>query len=146
MEYTTQSILSLISHVHAVSADFTNKRLAAKGDLVSSHGYILFLLSQKGKLTMSEISELINRDKSTTTVLVRKLKETELVKAENSKEDGRTTLISLTAKGKRYNELTASISKKLLDTCYKGFSKDEKETLLKLLAKVNDNLEKASEE
>ena len=75
MEYSTNSILSLISHLHTVSADFTNRRLADTAGLVSSHGYILYLLSQHQKLSMKELADGINRDKSTTTVLIRKLRE-----------------------------------------------------------------------
>ena len=87
MEYSTNSILSLISHLHTVSADFTNRRLADTAGLVSSHGYILYLLSQHQKLSMKELADGINRDKSTTTVLIRKLRESGLVR-EEAAEDG----------------------------------------------------------
>lgn len=141
MEYTISSVISLISHLHTATADFTNERLSEKGNFVSSHGFILFQLSGKDKLTMGEIAHLINRDKSTTTVLVKKLREEGLVKEESSSEDSRVKYISLTKKGREYNELTSQISKDLLTQCYKGFSTEEKEELLRLLEKMNDNLD-----
>ena len=141
MEYTVSSVISLISHLHTATADFTNKRLAEKGDFVSSHGFILFQLSGEEKLTMTEIARRINRDKSTTTVLVRKLKEEGLVKEENSETDSRVKYIQLTKKGMEYNEITSKISHELLTQCYKGFSKTEKEELLRLLEKMNNNLD-----
>jgi len=140
MQYNISSVISLISHIHTETADFTNKRLAEKGKLISSHGFILFQLSEEEKLTMGEISSRINRDKSTTTVLIKKLKEQGLVQEEPSKDDSRIKYISLTKKGKEYNELTSKISKDLLTQCYKGFSSEEKKQLLTLLEKMNDNL------
>ena len=141
MEYTVSSVISLISHLHTATADFTNQRLADKGDFVSSHGFILFQLAGEEKLTMGEIAKRINRDKSTTTVLVRKLKEGGLVKEENSTEDSRVKYILLTKKGKEFNELTSTISRELLAQCYKGFTQKEKDELLRLLQKMNNNLD-----
>ena len=141
MEYSISSVMALISRIHANAADFTNKRLSEKGNLVSSHGHILFLLSKNTSMSMSDIASAINRNKSTTTVLIRKLKDEGLIKEENSKDDARSKNISLTAKGKKYNELTAGISEDLLSVCYSGFSDAEKNTLLKLLIKLNENIE-----
>ncbi len=141
MDYSISSVMALISRIHTNAADFTNKRLSEKGNLVSSHGHILFLLSKNASMSMSDIASAINRNKSTTTVLIRKLKDEGLIKEENSKDDARSKNISLTAKGKKYNELTAGISEDLLSVCYNGFSDTEKNTLLKLLIKLNENIE-----
>ena len=140
MNYTQSTVVSLISHLHAITADFTNAKLAKK-NLVSSHGFILYLLSVNKKMTKTEIAEATNRDKSTTTVLTRKLIEEGLVKEEASPTDGRTRLISLTTKGKSLNKLTSFISEDLLKVCYKGFSTTEKKQLLELLLKMNSNVE-----
>lgn len=140
MEYSVQKVLSLISHIHSVSAEFTNRRLAEK-NLISSHGFILFQLAQNETMSMTQLAACINRDKSTTTVLVKKLLAEDLVKITTSSEDSRVRLISLTSKGKKYKDLTSSISEDLLAVCYKGFSKEEKQKLLSLLSKVNQNIE-----
>ena len=140
MEYTVDSLVSLISRIHSNAAEFTNRRLSDK-KIVSSHGFILYLLSVNGSMTMGEIAQSINRDRSTTTVLVRRLKEDGFVKEEVSKKDGRAKNISLTAKGKKMNSLTATISSELLSVCYKNFSQNEKEQLLSLLLKFNENIE-----
>lgn len=140
MEYSVQKVLSLISHIHSVSAEFTNRRLAEK-NLISSHGFILFQLAQNETMSMTQLAACINRDKSTTTVLVKKLLAEDLVKITTSSEDSRVRLISLTSKGKKYKDLTSSISEDLLTVCYKGFSKEEKQKLLSLLSKVNQNIE-----
>ena len=141
MNYTVDSVVSLISHIHSASADFLNRRLSKTDSFVSSHGFILFLLSENQKMTMGQIAEKINRDKSTTTVLIKKLLEKGLVKTENCSEDSRKKIISLTEDGKKYNALTGRISRQLLEACYKDFSGEEKETLLKLLIKMSRNIE-----
>lgn len=142
MDYDLTSVPSLISHIHTLSAEFTNSRLAEKGNFVSSHGFILYLLSQKGRMKMGEIARVINRNKSTTTVLIKKLREEGLIQEEPDESDSRMKYVSLTAKGKKYNTLTASISRQLLETCYRGFSQAEKEELLRLLIKLSENIEK----
>ena len=101
MEYSTDFVLALISRIHTKSAEFTNSRLPQENGLVSSHGFILFQLAEKEKLTMKDIASIINRDKSTTTVLIKKLLDKGLVKQESSIDDKRIKYITLTAKGKK---------------------------------------------
>lgn len=143
MQYTQDSLLSLISHIHTSAADFTNRRLSGEGKFVSSHGFILYLLSVEQELSKKEIAERINRDKSTTTVLIRRLLNEGLVEEKNDPTDSRVKLISLTKKGKKLNELTAGISKDLREVCMRGFAENEKETLLSLLLRMNKNVEDA---
>lgn len=144
MEYTVSQLVSLISHIHTSTQDFTNRRLSQishTNGLVSSHGFILYLLSKTDSMTMKEIAQSINRDKSTTTVLVRKLKEEGLVQEKTSATDSRVKNISLTAKGKKLNSMTGGISRELLEVCYTDFSEEEKNTLLQLLVKMSANVD-----
>jgi len=141
MDYNISKVLSLISHIHASSQDFTNQKLCSKDGLVSSHGFILFLLKENHCMTMSDISKAINRDKSTTTVLIRKLKDHGLVQETTCNDDSRKKYISLTEKGMEMNDFTSSISKELLEVCYKNFSDEEKDTLLTLLKKLSENID-----
>ncbi|MBQ4237590.1 MAG: MarR family transcriptional regulator, partial [Treponema sp.] len=129
MEYTQDSVVSLISHIHTITADFTNRKLSEKGKFVSSHGFILYLLSIEKQLSKKEIAQKINRDKSTATVLIRRLIDEGLVEETSSPDDNRIKLISLTDKGKKLNDTTSGISKSLLEVCYRGFSDEEKSTL-----------------
>ncbi len=141
MEYDISSTVSLVSHIHSLSADFLRSRLNQKGlpELSSSHGFILFLLSKEEELTMGEIARRINRDKSTTTVLVRKLENNGLVETFSNKKDARSKLIKLTAKGMEYNKITSELSTELIQTFYKGFSAEEKSQLLNYLQRISEN-------
>lgn len=144
MNYTISSTLSLISHIHSEAAGFLEKKLAEKGleSLASSHGFILFILSKEKSMLMGELSSAINRDKSTTTALVKKLEKLGFVKTEKSAEDSRKKIITLTEKGKKYNETTSELSKNLLAKAFNEFSDEEKNSLLSLLSKLSENLEK----
>ena len=141
MERNINSSISLVSHIHGTTADFLTKELAAQGfdDFATSHGNILFQLSLNTQMTMGELSRKINRDKSTTTVLVRKLMKEGYVEEKPSAEDKRSKLIILTAKGMQYEKVTSNISKQLLDTFYKGFTEEEKLQFLGYLERIHEN-------
>jgi DNA-binding MarR family transcriptional regulator len=140
-EESINSSISKISHIHSEAADFLVQKLAEKGlpELASSHGNILFQLSQNQTMTMGELTKKINRDKSTTTVLVRKLKNAGLIQVLSDKNDKRNKILALTEKGTEYTQLTAEISKELVGTFYKGFSDEEKQQFFEFLKRIEKN-------
>lgn len=141
MEKKINNSISSISCLHTITANFLLDELAKEGlsNIASSHGNILFQLSKVEKLSMRELAKKINRDKSTTTVLVRKLIKENLIAEEINENDKRNKNIYLTEKGKKYNSITAKISTCLLDTFYKGFSDKEKEEFVSYLNRIIDN-------
>ena len=138
------SSISMLSHIHSQAADFLISRLKERGlpDFASSHGNILFQLCKNGSMPMGDLARAINRDKSTTTVLVRKLEKEELVCSESDKEDKRSKILSLTKKGQEYTEVTKSISQELISTFYKGFSEEEKAAFTGYLERIKGNFVK----
>ena len=50
--------IAKVSQIHTLTAEFVKKRLAQSGfdDFVSSHGYILYQLSQNQGITMKELA------------------------------------------------------------------------------------------
>jgi len=94
---------------------------------------------------MGELSEKVNRNKSTTTVLVRKLELAGLVTSKACSSDKRSRIISLTKKGRRYNELTADISAELSSVFYKNFSEQDKKQLSVFLSRIAENFEMNAE-
>ena len=141
MNEQTDTSIAKVSQIHSLTAEFLKKRLAECGfdDFASSHGYILYQLSVNPQITMKELAAKINRDKSTTTVLVRKLEQAGLVKVTVDTTDKRNKILSLTPKGSEYNKMTASLSQELLTTFYKGFSDDEKKEFCNFLDKIKSN-------
>ena len=141
MEPKIDTSISQISQIHTLTADFLKKRLAQNGfdDFASSHGNILFQLGIAQSTTMKELAARINRDKSTTTVLVRKLEQAGLVKVSTDPNDKRTKLLSLTKKGAKYNQMTQELSKELLSTFYNGFNEKDKEEFCSYLDRIKKN-------
>ena len=135
------SSISLLSNIHSITADFLTEKLKERGfpDFASSHGNILFQLSVNEKMPMGELAEKINRDKSTTTVLVRKLEAEGFITGEPDPADKRSRIIFLTAKGKQFNNTAMELSKDLLSTFYKGFDEKEKHLFYEFLLKIRDN-------
>ncbi len=107
--------------------------------LAPSHGDILWALFKHGALSMKGLAELIDRDKSTVTVLVNKLILLGYVRKEPDFADSRVTLISLTDEGRGLKDDLIEISQKLISKVYKTLSEDERVSLIGLLKKVNDN-------
>jgi len=141
-EQLTQ-ITSLISKIHASSAAFLKTELKNRGlpELVSSHGNILFQLSRHHRMTMSEITAAIHRDKSTTTALIKKLEKEGYVERQTNPEDSRVTWICLTRKGQDYTTATGDISRLLTDRAYNGFSDAEKQAVYHFLERISTNFE-----
>lgn len=135
------SSISLLSHIHSITADFLTQKLSERGfpEFASSHGNILFQLSVNEKMTMGELAERINRDKSTTTVLVRKLEAEGFLTGSPDPSDKRSRIIFLTPKGKQFNKTAKTLSEELLSTFYKGFSEQEKEDFFHSLLKIQEN-------
>ena len=135
------SSISLLSHIHTITADFLIEKLKERGypDFASSHGNILFQLSVNEKMTMGELSEKINRDKSTTTVLVRKLEKDGFITGDAAPNDKRSRIIYLTEKGRQFNATAQELSSDLLGTYFKGFTDNEKEEFFNTLLRIKKN-------
>lgn len=135
------SSISLLSHIHTITADFLIEKLKERGypDFASSHGNILFQLSVNEKMTMGELSEKINRDKSTTTVLVRKLEKDGFITGDAAPNDKRSRIIYLTEKGRQFNATAQELSSDLLGTFFKGFTENEKKEFFKTLLRIKKN-------
>ena len=91
-------------------------------------------------MSLGELSKSINRDKSTTTVLVRKLEVSGLVELKKDEKDGRKKIITLTRKGTKYTRAMEEISRQLLLTSWKDFTPEEQTQLLGYLTKLSENL------
>ncbi|WP_373838763.1 MarR family winged helix-turn-helix transcriptional regulator [Methanospirillum sp.] len=106
---------------------FIIKELENKGinDIVPSHGDILYQLFQDEPLTMQEISKRIHRTKSTVTILVKKLEDKGYIERQKNEEDSRSTLISLTEKGRALHPIFEEISENLQERLYGGYSRGQ---------------------
>ena len=106
--------------------------------LAPSHGDILWALFKNRSLSMKQLAEIIDRDKSTVTALVNKLIKLGYVRKTPDATDSRVLRISLTKKGEGLQDTLVDISGRLLEKFYKNLSEKERNDLAALLVKIND--------
>ena len=131
-----------LGHLLAVAHERADRWLAAelaaaglKG-LAPSHGDILALLFRKGEATMHEIAAFARRTKPTTTILVDKLESLGYVARVPSATDARSVVVRLTPEGAALRPAFDAISRRFVRFLYAGLSREEAETLERLLGKT----------
>lgn len=137
----TRDVISLISKIREKVNRFIVAEMVKQGleGIGTSHGDIIYALLQKPRLTMAEISAKINKDKSTVTALVDKLVRLGMVTKEREKEDTRFVYVALTGKGRELETVFEAISADMLEQFYLNVTEQEKEALLGILIKINNN-------
>ena len=135
-------ILFLISRVRYKASKFLAREMKAHHiiGLGVSHGEILGTLMYRGPSTMTEVARIIGKDKSTITALITKLIRMEYVEKRKGGADNRFSQIALTPKGKALKPAFFAIAEKLRATSYRGITDDERDQLVRLLAKLQENL------
>ncbi len=116
-------------------------RLNIKG-ILPAHGSILyFLFKQNEPVAMKVLVEETGRVKSTITGMVNTLEQYGYVEKFQSSVDGRVMLVKLTDKGKSIEKPFLDISEKLQNKVYGDMPQEDRETLIRLLMQVCQNLE-----
>jgi DNA-binding MarR family transcriptional regulator len=135
-------IIFLIGRVQYKANQFLTRELRALGvsGLAPSHGEILGALMFRGPLSMTEIAKIIGKDKSTVTALVNKLIRLGYVEKRKEHADNRFSHVAATQKGEALKAAFVAIARKLRAVSYRDMTEDERETLARLLMKLNGNL------
>ncbi len=130
----------LLALAHERAHRWLATELAASGPkgLAPSHGDILALLFDKGEASMHEIAAFARRTKPTTTVLVDKLEALGYVARVPSATDARSVVVRLTPAGEALRPAFDAISRRFVRFLYAGLSREEADTLERLLGKVLD--------
>lgn len=138
----TDHTFFLIGRIKENCTAFLEKEMKAMGmaKFATSHADIMAVLNIFGELSMSEISGMINRDCSTVTALVSKLEKMGYVRQRRSESDRRSSLCSLTEKGKAFIPDINVISKKLYKKAVTGISEKEWKAFRGVLEKLHRNL------
>lgn len=134
-------LISELSRTLAAANDYLTLLLHQAGltQLVTSHGDILMQLFAHEPMTMQELSEKINRDPSTVTVLVKKLKDAGYVETCKGEQDRRCTEVRLTPEGRKLRSAFDSISQKLLSAQMRDVNTAELATVRSTLSQIKDN-------
>lgn len=134
-----QYIISIIGRIHRQANKFIENELKQNNveGIATSHGDILFQLYKTESLTMQQIAKLIDRDKSTVTVLVEKLVKYGYVTKTADANDARVYNLAVTEKGRELRPIFERISQHLMEKVYGEFTPEEKKLVFQLLQKIN---------
>jgi len=138
----TAKVVAVISSIRGLAHELIMEELKTHGipDIAPSHGDILATLYSGDGIPMKDIAVRIGKKKNTVTVLVDKLAHLGYVRKEEDGLDRRTTRIFLTEKGRAFEKVFREVSEKLIRKTYSGLTEPEKEQLMELLARVEQNL------
>lgn len=138
----TDNTFYLISQIKELSTSLIEKELKRNNieGISSSHGNIIYVLKTKDQISMSEIADSIKRDRSTVTSLIGKLEKYDYVSLRKSEQDSRSTIVSLTEKGKALVPSFELISNILFEISKQNIKESEWEIFRKVLLQLHENL------
>ena len=142
MEINESNFLYIITNIRQRLFKFLDSELAKKDikGIAPSYGDILFVLDQKGTITMQEVARYTIKDKSTISSVINKLEAGGFILKERDASDGRYTNLTLTEKAKKLRPVLFEISKKMNAKLFDGLGEEEKQTLFMLMEKVFKNI------
>jgi len=134
----------LLSRIQHLSGRVFEKLLKDSGvDIFNgAQGRILYVLWEHGQLTITEIGRLTSLAKTTLTSMLDRMEAAGLIERMPDKSNRRQTLISVTEKTKTYREKYDSVSDKMSEIFYDGFTDDEITAFENQLRRIIENLEK----
>lgn len=113
-----------------------SSNIFGKGGLTTSQFAVLEALYHKGDLTINEIIESILSTSGNMTVVINNLEKDGMVERHINPNDKRSSLISITEKGKIKIEEIFPIHLKDLEANLQALSDEEKQILIDLLKKI----------
>ncbi len=108
--------------------------------LTSPQYLILSLLSEKDERPLKNLAEALACTRATITGIVDTLEKKGLVTRNPHPEDRRSTLVSLTRKGKKLLDLTPGLEKTFASCCCEALPPEETRELSRLLKKLSEAL------
>jgi DNA-binding MarR family transcriptional regulator len=136
-------VLSKISKIRELAYAMIEKELLSENfeGVLPSHGNILHLLFRNQKpIPVTEIVQQIGKAKSTVTSNLKTLEKYGYITKMVNPKDNRSTLISLTGKGKQLLPFFETISQRVRDVFYQSLTSEEKQAFLQTLEKIEKNL------
>jgi DNA-binding MarR family transcriptional regulator len=115
------------------------RRLKAHG-LTPEQWVVLNLLWETNGVTQKTLAARSLKDQPNTTRILKRLEQKELIVRTGNREDRRSNLIHLTAKGRQMREATIDIALGIRGEAFAGLNQQECEQLRSLLTRINNNL------
>lgn len=106
----------------------------------SGYRYLLMMLYSHNGCTQYELAKLSRLKPPTVSLTLKKMEDDGYIVRESSEKDMRVTNVFLTEAGAKVHLVNIQMLDHLDEVAVKGFSDDEKETLLSLLKRLRSNL------
>jgi len=122
--------------------DYLKEQLKDCGsdDLVPSYGALLSIVYRSGgTVQIKVIYDTLLKQKTTITEMINRLVKLGYLTKSQCQEDKRVTYVSVTEKADAFRKDFDRISKELMEKIYGGFSDEEKQELVDLLARAIEN-------
>jgi len=134
----------LLSRIRHLSGRVFEKLLKESGvDIFNgAQGRILYVLWEHGQLTITEIGRLTSLAKTTLTGMLDRMEAAGLIERIPDKHNRRQIFISVTEKASKYREKYDTLSDKMSEIFYDGFTDDEIIYFENQLRRIIKNLEK----
>ena len=111
-----------------------------------AQGRIVYVLWEKGELSISEICKQTSLANSTMTTMLDQMEKSGLIVRKRSKENRRQIIVSLTEKAKIYKKEYDDISDRMSEITYRGFTEKEIKLYEEMLLRIKNNLEEFIEQ
>ncbi len=138
--YQSHEIIFLAERLRDGAYEFITKELSHMGvEGAPSHGAILVALLKQKQLSLTQLSQIISKKKSSTTELVDKLIRLGYVEKTTDTNDQRIKLIQLTPKSLALKGKFAQLTKTLMEKTYRGVTLAEQQEVIRILGKILKN-------
>lgn len=140
--YPENAVFALIGALREQANGMIASLLEERGvhDLLPAHGSVLHALFQESPVRMSALAKRIGRGKSTLTSLINTLESRGYCRREGDPADSRAQMVRLTPKGEGLRDIQAAISAAALEKAWQGIDGKDRETCLRVLSGMLDNL------
>jgi len=122
---------------------FIATKMAEHGvNLTRQQVILLKILFHDGPLPQNDLAFLTDRDKTSLTRLLSTMEKKNLVARITSQDDKRVNLVHLTKNGEKVLNETAPILLEVIMHMQEGISKEEQDTVVGVMRKIQSNIEK----
>lgn len=138
----------LVSQIKQLQARAFERMLRDSGvdAFNGAQGRILYVLWERGRLTISEIGRLTSLAKTTLTGMLDRMEAAGLVVRSPDPVNRRQIHIELTAEARGYRAAYDRVSREMDERFYRGFSDNEIEAFERQLRRIIQNLEEPDKE
>lgn len=117
-------------------------RCSVKGGITPEQAQVLMVLSSKGAMSQKMIGEITIQDPATISRIIARLEDSGMVKKAGSVKDRRATLVTITPKGAKTGAQISKASGKHFEKLFTGFSDTDKNSLISLLNKLKQCIDR----